>query len=506
MTRLETRTAEPQSSIWRDIPEDRFRQHLVDLEKRTNAVPLDPQIFPLKNDKTSAYDYALPLKVEHQISADFAFLAAIEEGAQSVAAACLEQHRDPVRLTVRFASLDLALGNEMKRTLQEIADDLVSECNSSESRDGNSQEGLTEKIFEKIVCLHFRRLLARLRSNKWEKPKYLSRQHKKPLWQDFTNIIHRVQFLFTKRESTRRRLVETKLHALANTYEGFEASEAGTAGELSALQTLIKKSYEFCLAEDIAEFARRLEGSVSTTPTAKVGSAIKCLRQIEKIASYWRIAISLVATSRKYPELFRNKLQLAFLAPYKGIPTKIGYESWATTCHVHAEVQLAVYYDLRWQNARDVPETDSRKPDFCRPRVIGTSKQLCYLCYLFLRSHGSFIPADTHGRLYDQWTIPDLIEYDDELRANYRRIVYEIDKEVIRERDTLIATMPPGTESSLVRWRAEPMTSRQNLLGDSYKLSMETNEEEKSRKSRTGQPSNKIDQITQELEDRLGLH
>lgn len=451
MSRLESRTSSPESSIWRHLSEDTFRDHLVELEKRTNAVPVDPQIFQLTED-SHAKDHILPLRVEQQLADDLAFLAAIEEGAQSVAAVCLEEHVHPERLTLRFAALDLALGTEVKTALQHIIDALTT--NSTEP--GSSDR--VEYLFDLIVKLHFRRLLARLRSSKWEKPKYLSKQHKKPLWRDFTNLVHRVQFLYTKKEATSRCSVETHLQRLAPQYEAFEASQPGSQSEFESLKELIKASYMCCKSKEVAEFAKRLEDSPSTTPTAKVASAIKCLRQIEKIAAYWRIALTLVETARTYPALFQTQPQLAFLTPYKSVSTAIGYEGWATSCHVHAEVQLAVHYDISFQSL----QLANADPDFRRPRVVGTSKWLCYLCYLFLRCHASFVPANTHGRLYDQWTVPDLAEFDAHVCARYRSILRAMDDEVQHEAGSF-GPVEAG-ESELVRWRAEPMTSRQNLL------------------------------------------
>lgn len=458
MSRLDSRTASPDRSIWLQISEDTFRQHLVALEKCTNAVPVEPQLFPLEPNAVASA-HTLPLHVEQQLADDFAFLASVEEGAQSVAAVCLEEHVQPASLTVRFAALDLSLSDDVKTALQRIADGLVP---GASTVDGSTR---VETVFEQIVRLQFRRLLARLRSNKWEKPKYLSRQHKKPLWQDFANLIHRVQFLYTKKELALRHSVEAKLHDLLLSYQTFETSEPGSGTEFLLLRELVKASYQLCKAEEIVSFARRLEASVSTTPTSKVASAIKCLRQIEKIAAHWRIATSLIGTSFDYPSLFRVKLQLAFLTPYKSVPTEIGYETWAASCHVHAEVQLAVYYDLLLQPASCSEDSTHKvsRLNFRRPRAIGTSKWLCYLCYLFLRSHGCFTPANTHGRLYDQWTVPDLAEYGDQLCARYRRVVQDIDEEVVKE--TNINGLVEVEASGLVRWRAEPMTSRQNLLG-----------------------------------------
>ena len=60
---------------------------------------------------------------------------------------------------------------------------------------------------------------------------------------------------------------------------------------------------------------------------------------------------------------------------------------------VHAEIQLLFFYEL---NA-DIP----------RPRFICSSKSACYLCDLFVKSHGKFCLPRTHGRLYDRWILPE---------------------------------------------------------------------------------------------------
>ena len=353
----------------------------------------------------------------------------------------------------------------MKAALQDILDDV-------RGLSGTTDVAAHAEIpFEKIIKLHEKRLLARLRSAKWVKPTYLSRQHKKPLHADFANLAHRVQFLYLKKEAPVRRAVEKEIRSLEGAFDAFEKCAAGTEEEFSALQHVVKASFAFCKSEDVRGFATRLENSVSGTPTRQVASAIKTLRQLEKIGAYWRIAVELVRTSVGYPTLFRERVGLAFLTPYESVPTDVGYEAWATSCHVHAEVQLAVYYDLAGQKSRNGNlgyaergmESAGEEHDVLHPRVIGTSKWLCYLCYLFLRSHGGFVVANTHGRLYDQWTVPDLEEFEEEMCSRYRDIVRAIDEEVVRETQN-------GDEETMgeesVRWRAEPMTSRQNLLLD----------------------------------------
>lgn len=442
------RTASLEQSIWSRLPENTFRQHLVVLEERTNAVPIDAQRFTLKDwSLTDTYPpsnlYTLPVEVEQQIADDFACLAAVEEGAQSVAAVCIEENSEFPGLTLRFAALDTSLNECVKGALQD-ASSILAEIASDVHADATALACKTDAFFKRVIELHANRLLARLRSVKWEKPKHLVKSHKKSLWQDFANVIHRAQFLYTKREKRLRQLIEKTLLDLATVYESFEAVPADTAAEILALSALVNASLSFCLMNEVQDYARRLESSTSTKPTKQVGSAIKCLRQIEKIAAYRRMCTSLVERAKQYPILFRNGLRLKYLTPYNSVPTTIGYEDWAKTCHVHAEVQLAVHYDLVRQ---------SNDMNFLPPRTIGISKWLCYLCYQFLRAHKQFFPSKTHGRLYDQWTIPDLVEFRADTRQCYREIIQEIDAQVVRQ-----------TENEPELWRIEPMTSRQDLL------------------------------------------
>lgn len=62
---------------------------------------------------------------------------------------------------------------------------------------------------------------------------------------------------------------------------------------------------------------------------------------------------------------------------------------------IHAEIQLLFYYDQQAQTP-------------LRPRVICASKNACYLCNAFLSLHNQFYTPKTHGKLYPQWTLPNL--------------------------------------------------------------------------------------------------
>jgi len=62
-----------------------------------------------------------------------------------------------------------------------------------------------------------------------------------------------------------------------------------------------------------------------------------------------------------------------------------------TTWKVHAEIQILFFYE---QIPHQLP-----------PRAICASKGACYLCNLFLETHGKFIAPRTHGNIYIRWTL-----------------------------------------------------------------------------------------------------
>lgn len=428
-------TANKDSSIWKDLSEDEFRTHLVSLEKLTNAVPVDVQVFEI--DEAIHDQCLLPVKVEQRIADDFAFLAAVQEGAQSVAAVCLEQHfTSTASLTIKLAAVD-TLDERTRATLEAICNILKHVCARTDAVD---------ELFNLIIAQHQSRILARIRSNKWKKPRYLAASHKKPLWQDFANLIHRAQHIYpSKKEKASRDQVERELCRLASVYQSFEAYNHDRLQD--GIKYLVRTTYDLCRDPSIRSFAAEIQ---TLRPTMQIAAAVKTLHQLEKIGAYFRIAKDLVNTATDHPHWFGNII-LNYLTPFASVPTSIAYEPWATTCHIHAEIQLVVHYDLLKQKG----EFSNHHTGIYRPRAIGTSKYLCFLCYLFIKHHGQFFAANTHGRLYDQWTVPDLKDYNEDLRVKYASVLKEIDREVLAMSDDC---GPNG------RWRVEPMTSRQNLL------------------------------------------
>lgn len=436
MTLKNPRTSPAKHSIWSELTEDTFRQHLVSLEERTNAVPVDPQVFNVSEWESRCLKqrHTLPIAVEQQLADDFARLVAVNEGAQSVAAVCIEEAVEDPGLILRFAALDISLNDAIRTTLETTSDVLARVA----SKPMNGIDEARSEILQVVMELHYLRLLARLRSAKWIKPKYLSKSHKKPLWQDFTNLQHRVGFLYSRKEKSVRTQVEELIIQLGEVLQNFE--KADVSEQFTNMIALINASFAFTHNADIKNFGDRIENSVKTVPTPQVASAIKCLRQIQKIAAYRRICDDMIEIARKYGPLFQAGLTFEYLEPYEGVGTSIGYESWAKTCHIHAEVQLVIFYDICIQQVQH--------PRYLQPRCIGISKWLCYLCFRFLQAHGQFFPSKTHGRLYDQWTLPDLDEFQGPLVTRYRLLLRELDDIVVKQ-----------AENEPELWRVEPMTS-----------------------------------------------
>ncbi|EXJ61906.1 hypothetical protein A1O7_02337, partial [Cladophialophora yegresii CBS 114405] len=136
----------------------------------------------------------------------------------------------------------------------------------------------------------------------------------------------------------------------------------------------------------------------------------KFIMQIDKLAAYHRIPDTLArAAHRKATRHLFSSIKVEYVDAYKPRPSLVSLTGKKVDCHVHAEVQLVIHY---LQPVTTLP-----------PRYIGTSKGACFLCHLLIVEHSRFAVSTWHGRLFDQWTIPDLAEYTPENVATLRAII-----------------------------------------------------------------------------------
>ncbi|KAL9124838.1 MAG: hypothetical protein Q9217_005880 [Psora testacea] len=197
------------------------------------------------------------------------------------------------------------------------------------------------------------------------------------------------------------------LFSLCTLYESVNNCEAGTHYELQTLQRIARESHAFCTKYGARPEIRNLIQN-------------KHLLQVNKIGRYWGLCGHITKISRKYRRLF-ERINMKSLASYKAIflPTLPGMPS--IKCHVHAEIQLLTFYTLN-------SDTHLKTP-----RALGVSRSACYLCYLFIRRHGHFSVSRTHGRLYDQWTVPDVFNHQhlQSQRLKFRQVLREVNNEIL---------------------------------------------------------------------------
>ncbi|KAK0733954.1 hypothetical protein B0T26DRAFT_46153 [Lasiosphaeria miniovina] len=194
----------------------------------------------------------------------------------------------------------------------------------------------------------------------------------------------------------------------------------------------------------VAITAYRLSSAVNcSTITADITSMginpnlkMSFLNRLERLANYRESSLYLLKTARK-PGLFQHteviavSLDAQYFGPDLVFPSERNLSSSISRCltstgakftaesvferlqsneatndssfvatlnktiekpKIHAEVQIAAYYELY--------------PVANRPRVICSSKDACYLCNLFIKHQGVFHISKSHGKLYPMWCLP----------------------------------------------------------------------------------------------------
>lgn len=174
------------------------------------------------------------------------------------------------------------------------------------------------------------------------------------------------------------------------------------------LKQLVRKSYDLCTSDGSCSLEETLRKN-GLAPDLVLND--RRIQQVNKIGRYWGLCVYLTKYARTYGKIFKN-LSLETLTPYEDVKSSIAYEEGSrVSCFVHAEIQLVTFYGLHGTGNRTMP------------RILGVSKAACYLCCLFILSQGRFFVTQSHGRLYDQWNVPNLATYDSTQVDEYRRVL-----------------------------------------------------------------------------------
>ena len=109
---LAVKTATKRTSIWHGLPEPRFRERMVTLERASKEIPEDPKVHSLRTWQDSRpgelTERRLPLAIEQRLADDLAFVAANAESVKSVSAVAIEECFNPPSLRIRLTANGVA--------------------------------------------------------------------------------------------------------------------------------------------------------------------------------------------------------------------------------------------------------------------------------------------------------------------------------------------------------------------------------------------------------------
>ena len=294
-------------------------------------------------------------------------------------------------------------------------------------------------MFDQVIILSQNRIHGRLQSAFWQRPAHRKREARRPLFTSLQEVSLRIEKLPSRNGEKSRTLLQ-KLNDLCKLFQHLDTQPRDSSDLLAILKDIVKQCYAVSTSGGTRTFEETVT-SYSYDPKAVCKN--KYIEQVYKLGRYWGLCVYLAAASRKYWNIFQS-MDLATIRPYRSIISPISFKGGSVECHVHAEVQLLIYYDSN--------------PDISilKPRVLGVSKAACYLCNLFSKKHADFFLSQTHGQLYDQWNIPDLASFDDAQRLKYRSILRSMDNE-------LQITTKRERARHRSQKRKEPLGSRLNL-------------------------------------------
>jgi hypothetical protein len=265
-----------------------------------------------------------------------------------------------------------------------------------------TKQECAENCLKVVVRLNMNRLFKRIGSHHFEKPKHLTLYAKGPISPQWNKLMSKP----VQRKSDAANLAR-EAEEFEKAFEQLEKSDTEDE-KVIALIDLVKRSFAFTVD------GRSLRGRLEAAGYGKKTSATRPFREINKTAAYWRICCNLAQFSRSHRKFFQN-LTLVPVEHYKP-STRPGREEER---FIHAEVQIITFYE-------------SRNP-LLWPRALGTSKKACFLCYEFIRCHGCFNVAKSHGIVFSRWAVPDRNDYSPETVARLQRTLAGVGKRVQEE-------------------------------------------------------------------------
>jgi hypothetical protein len=438
----------------------------------------------------------LSIRREMQLAADFAYISSMKDDPNGVTAVCMEADYNTGGIAFRVAT-NTGYPSHIIQQLQMVADIMVRaskrgmllkirskslSCSSLINQIEIPRDLADRLLFEQITQMCYARILSRLRSKHAAKTQKTRGKPKMPelLLQTMSECKREIS-ICRQSNATKVARMQEQCKTFGEVFEGLEESDDKQTS-LQHLDKLMSLAHRF----EVQTLATVLDQSSAMDPTLKEYLP----RAIEKLGRYRSIAMGLANASRtKKHSLFRsitvrpvelpdlkldNRSLTSSLQDFENVwsrnaddvshsllqqlreETKVKYHTRVHTCgtkwKVHAEVQILIFYEQR--------------PRQTLPRVIYSSKSACYLCSLFLETHGRFIVPRTHGRIYDRWTLPSEVAFDSKTMESLLPVLHRFNQAVeatIRKalKGELVKLAPPN-ESVIALY--EPWSSHSTVV------------------------------------------
>ncbi|KAI1139321.1 hypothetical protein F5Y05DRAFT_344830 [Hypoxylon sp. FL0543] len=407
--------------LWKQKLSDEFHGAVERLVQKTQN-PSPEVSYPDPCAEADSKKYTLCLRDELQIANHIAFLAHSQEGVKHTSAACVEETEEGLIILLASNETPSKFTHSKLRYILTIMQNGVTQ--------GLTSNILQEDIFEGVLDLSQERILQRIRPKGYPSPPYY-RRPQTPLWDRINDFLRSLG----PRSSQMSDLI-SRLNGLITFLRLLEiGGRLHEQYSRSAVGAIVR----YCAYVSDSGGHRSLRERIGDIPGSQDIPGFIDVAQIDKLARYFTLSRDLaeLATTPKYRHLFQN-ISLQFQIAYDPEIARGGTRK----CFVHAEVQLILSYE----------HCRLEKP----PRAIGCSKSACFLCDLLIQELGQYHISFAHRRLYDKWTIPNVIYLPSErvecFRAVFRNMINEMES---LSNDTSAAaacrlSRPFGLESPVV--------------------------------------------------------
>lgn len=414
----------------------------------TDAPVRPPSVLNLApnwTDGTEVSQSHFSLAIEKELVEDFIFLSSTTTEPHKIRALCIERDTDheTEKFRIRIAANHGELAT-LKRGLEHIISNLKN-CNSIDDStslwtpvtDVTKTPGTNSiALLRSIVTLNLNRIFCRLRSRhaRWENFKKMKPQS--------TPVPHRVVAAFESARSERKG--DTDLNASIEVLQHlFSLLEAEALTKI--------RLYSSPTVDIVVNLVRTVYCLWRRPSFSNIIQDEKLLRHLAKIARYVTVTLSLIKLRKSHPWLGSLTVEPVRL-DVMNLPTvattpngfqrcmfdmhispnladqlsgqagrlknrkRTGMDQTRDDldqrftglvnikCAVHAEMQLLCHYEL-WGHKT-------------APRVIVSTKAPCFLCALFFTIHGHYLIPESHGRLYEKWTLPGCLKMLDAAKAH----------------------------------------------------------------------------------------